>query len=198
VCSSESESLHFTFTRTPKLNSLHVSPCVQLRLCTATSAAFPVQVPRPRPRPSYITHIPSVQEQAGWAPLLQSPRSPLPLDFSNSKRPAPTRVRENVRLHQRLHHLFSFPLRHSLHTLVAIIHSLQVPATGIHCPRPRLHPLYHSRPLRATHIHLSIPRSRPRRRLVPCYTNLQLPEFSSLHTFSKSKPITPRLSTSRP
>jgi hypothetical protein len=158
--------------------------------------AVSVQVPR---RP--IIHIRSFQEQAGRrCSNPHAHHSPSPFNQLDAACTAPTRVRENVRLHQRLHHLFSFSLRHSFHTLVAIIHSLQVPLTVAASV------LAHDCTLSTTHtpcVRLtltcqSIDLARPSRRLAACDTNLQFPDFSSPHAFSKSKPITPPLSTSRP
>jgi hypothetical protein len=71
-------------------------------------ASPPVQVP------THIVHIRSFQSHLDRR-CYQSPLLATPLDFlTTSTRPALTRVRANVRLHQRLHHLFSFPPRHSL------------------------------------------------------------------------------------
>lgn len=103
-----------------------------------------------------------------------------------------------MRLHQRLHHLFSFPRRHSLSTLVGIIHSLQVSSNCVgHCPAHHYTlSTTHARCVRLTLVCQSL-RPGPIDGSLLGDTNLQYPDFSSLHTFSKSKPITRPLSTSR-
>ena len=116
---------------------------------------------------------------------------------TTSTRPVLTGVRVNVRLHQRLHHLFSFSSsalffnprwNHSLLTsTVQLCRSLSC--------SPSLSTT-HARCVRLTLACQSL-RTGPIDGLLLGDTSLQFPDFSSLHTFSKPKPITKPLSTSR-
>jgi hypothetical protein len=93
---------------------------------------------------------------------------------------------------------FLFPRRPSSSTLVGITHSLQVPSNCVgRCPAHH-HTLSttHARCVRLTLACQSL-RPGPIDGLLLGDTNLQFPDFSSLHTFSKPKPITKPLSTSR-
>jgi hypothetical protein len=82
--------------------------------------------------------------------------------------------------------------------LVAIIHSLQEPpcCVGL-CPAHKYtRSPTHQRCVRLILVYQSLD-SGPIDGPLLCDTNLQFPDFSSLHTFSKPKPITKPLPTSR-
>jgi hypothetical protein len=146
-----------------------------------------------------IVHIPLFPKDLfpGAAANPHARHSPSTL-APNSTRPAPTRVRENVRLHQRLHHLFSFSPS-ALFCNPRRDRSLLTSTVQL-CRRGPAHydslSTTHDRCVRLTLVYQSLS-SGPIEGPLLCDTNLQFPDFSSLHTFSKPKPIASPLSTLR-